>query len=130
MLRISFLLIFNFVLVISATAQVKIHDLVGRWKMYRVYRGNAEITNEYLPDADRWIEFNMDHTFVSNGKTYRRIAGTFTLDERNGLLSFDTDLGFGEKSYWHVEYDGEKMIWKDRGNPMIDQIKVILEPKY
>jgi hypothetical protein len=111
-------------------AQISIHDLLGKWVMQKVYRGGAEVSHQYIPDAKRWIEFRSDFTFVSDGEPYGRKQGYFTLDEDTGLLSFDLDLGFGVESYWQVEFDGQKMIWTDRGNPMIDQIKIILVPDY
>jgi len=125
------LLILVFLLVwIHLPAQVTIHDLLGRWKMQTVYVDGVEVTHQYIPDEKRWIEFNADFSFVSDGESFGRKKGTFTLDEDSGLLSFNLDIGFGEKSFWHVEFDGRNMIWTDRGNPMVDKIKIILVHAY
>jgi len=110
--------------------QISLHDLLGKWQMQHVYVGGVEVTHQYIPDEKRWVEFNSDFSFVSDGESYGRREGTFSLDEYSGLLSFDLDLGFGEKSFWHVEFDGEKMIWTDLGNPSVDKIKVVLVPAY
>jgi hypothetical protein len=114
----------------NVSAQINLRDLVGRWEMYEVYHGGREVTHQYIPDADRWIKFNTDYTFISDGEPYGHKEGTFKLDERTGLLSFDLDMGFGQKSFWYVEFDGRNMIWTDRRNPTIDQIKIILLPDY
>ena len=114
----------------NVSAQISLRELVGRWEMYEVYQGGKEVTHQYIPDAKRWIEFNSDYTFVSDGEPYGRKEGTFKLDEQTGLLSFDLNLGFGQRSFWQVEFEGRNMIWTDRGNPAIDQIRVILVPDY
>jgi hypothetical protein len=111
-------------------AQISRYDLLGRWEMYKIFRGDKEVTNVYLPEAWRWISFEADNTFVSDGETFDRKAGKYSLDEATGLLSFNLDLGFGQFSYWQVNFDGRQMIWTDRGNPLHEQIKIILVPDF
>ncbi len=111
-------------------AQISLYDLLGRWEMQTIYVGGAEVTHQYMPDENRWIEFDSDFTFVSDGESYGRKEGTFSLNEVSSLLSFDIDLGFGKKSFWHVEFDGQKMIWTDRGNPTTDKVKITLVHDY
>ena len=111
-------------------AQVSFDNLVGKWRMHEVYRGQTEVSDQYIPDTHRWIEFKSDYTFVSDGRAYGRREGRFILDEDTGLLSFDMELGFNQQSFWQVEFDGQKMIWTDKGNPRTDRIKIVLVPSY
>jgi hypothetical protein len=110
----------------DVNAQISKHNLMGRWEMHQVFRGDREVTIEYLPNASRWISFDTDNTFVSDGETYERIQGRYNLDEYTGLLSFNLDLGFGQMSYWQVDFDGRSMTWTDRGNPNHQKIRIIL----
>ncbi len=115
---------------ISGYAQISVNSLIGKWRMHKVYRGDTEVSDQYIPDTNRWIEFRSNNTFVSDGKAYGRREGRFILDEDTGLLSFDMELGFNQKSFWQIEFDGQEMIWTDKGNPRADQIKIILVPSY
>jgi hypothetical protein len=129
-LRISLVILDILTVVTKSHAQISLYDLLGRWEMQTVYVGGAEATYQYIQDKKRWIEFDSDFTFVSDGDSYGRKKGTFSLNEDSGLLSFDIDLGFGQKSFWHIELDGQKMIWTDRGNPTTDKVKIILVHDY
>jgi hypothetical protein len=111
---------------IHSIAQISIHNLFGRWEIQTVFMNGVEVTQQYLHDEQRWIEFDSNFSLVSDGESYGRKEGSFTLDEDSGLLSFDMDLGFGEWSFWYVDFDDEKMIWTDRGNPNAVGIKIIL----
>jgi hypothetical protein len=126
------LILFPFmtILPIECNAQISRYDLLGKWEMYKIFRGGTEVTNQYLPNAKRWISFEADNTFVSDGRTFDRKQGRYTLDEDTGLLSFNLDLGFGQFSYWQVDFDGRQMIWTDRGNPMNKKVKIILIPDF
>ena len=124
------LFLFISMFTIECRAQISRYDLLGRWEMYKIFRGGREVTNQYLPDAKRWISFEADNTFVSDGETFDRKQGRYSLDEDTGLLSFDLDLGFGQLSYWQVDFDGRQMVWTDRGNPMHDKIRIILIPDF
>ncbi len=129
-MRACFIILLMTLFIIDGFCQISIHNLLGKWEMNEVYQSGRKVTHQYIPDASRWITFRSDNTFVSYGEPYGHKEGRYSLDESTGLLSFDMDLGFGQKSFWQVEYDGQKMIWYDRGNPRIDQIKIILVPDY
>lgn len=128
--RETFIIMFFMITRIHSFAQISIHHLLGRWEMQTIYVDGTEVTSQYISNEKRWIDFNSDFTFISDGELYGKKEGTFTLDEGSGLLSFDLDLGFGEQSFWYVEFDGQKMIWTDRGNPKVAGIKIILVNAY
>jgi hypothetical protein len=103
-----------------------LYDLLGKWEIQSVYHENVDVTDHYIQDEHRWIEFDNDFTFVSDGEAYGRKEGRFSLEENTGLLSFDLDLGLGKQSHWYVEIDGQRMYWTDTGSSTAGKIKIIL----
>ena len=127
MIKTPLIPIFTFMcLATGSLARIPVSDLLGKWEIQSVYHENVEVTGHYIQGDHRWIEFDNDFTFVSDGESYGRKEGKFSFDENTGLLSFDLDLGLGQQSYWYVEMDGQRMNWADSRDSTAGKIKIIL----
>ena len=66
--------------------------LVGEWKMEKVFEYGNDVTKKHNPKNNRWIRFNRDGTFVSDGDPYGRNTGRWTVENRDSILFIDSDV--------------------------------------
>lgn len=87
--------------------------LIGKWKMQQVVQGGEDVTGYHNPYQERWILFNEDNSFSSEGKPYSRNTGEWQLDTKNNELFLKNDSKSRNDSYWIISFpENDKMIWK------------------
>lgn len=79
--------------------------------MDKVYNDNVDVSTEHNPNNDRWIEFDEDGNYKTDGTPYGPNTGKWSFTDE-GLLYLDSDADEGDDSYWKVGFDDEGMTWK------------------
>lgn len=88
------------------------NNFPGRWAMIRVLDQGIDVTAEHNPERDRWIEFQADGSFVSDGNPYGRNTGKWKFDPVSKELFLDSDAGEEDDSYWIVRFNDKQMNWQ------------------
>lgn len=113
------------VLLISALTQADTSkSIIGKWKMEKVLESEEDVTKNHNTENDRWIQFNRDGTFESDGQPYGPNTGKFVLDDSLNLF-LDSDAGPDDDSQWKVEFADNTMTWKGKGSPRAESFTLI-----
>ena len=96
----------------------------GKWMMEKVYEYDNDVTEKHNPKHNRWFEFNVDGTFVSDGDPFGRNTGKWTMDYENSVL-FIYSVMDDDDSEWKVVVDGDQMTWVGIGHPRKQNTRVV-----
>jgi len=99
-------------------------QIVGRWKMDKVFESDLDMTEKHNPKNDRWIEFKSDGTFVSDGKPFGRNIGRWTTDNLQSILFIDSDVD-DDDSEWKVIFEANQTIWTGIGHPRKESTRLV-----
>ncbi|AOW18116.1 hypothetical protein LPB03_11915 [Polaribacter vadi] len=121
--------IISFVILITglfscANNQAPKKQLIGKWTMTKVYDGEKDITNKMNPKNNRWIKFNRNGSFESDGDPHGYNDGNWELDPEKLILFLDSKLE-GDDSEWKIAFDGNTTIWTGIGTPRQERFKLI-----
>lgn len=110
----SFLILLIAILLPAFSPQNNINDLLlGKWNMEQVVQGGEDVTGYHNPYQERWILFNENNTFISDGRPYSKNTGIWKLNLETNELSLINDSETSKDSYWIVSFpDSNKMIWE------------------
>ena len=103
-------------------------DLYGRWYIESVFQDGNDVTDQHNPSDNRWIEFEDDGGFVSDGDPYGRNTGRWMMDLENKELYLDSDAGEGDDSYWIVGFEEGKMQWRGTRSEFTERFVVVYRP--
>lgn len=98
--------------------------LVGVWTMDKVYEFGKDVTEKHNPQDSRWIEFNEDGTFLSDGDPVGRNTGRWRLDNEKAILYLDSDVE-GDDGEWNISFDGDETVWTGIGHPRKENTKLV-----
>lgn len=119
------LLILPALLTASCTQQERLDSkLIGKWTMEKVLEYGEDVTGKHNPNHDRWIEFNADGSFVSDGEPFGRNTGRWTTDNEKSILIIDSDVD-DDDSEWSVTFEKDQTIWTGIGHPRKENTKLI-----
>ena len=91
------------------------NDLSGKWEVIKVTESGQDITSIQGTGASRWIRFNTDGTFESDGKPFGDMRGTYSLDEPSGRILLKRDGYDRSVSVWMVAYEGYDLVFNGAG---------------
>ena len=99
-------------------------QIIGKWAMEKVYEYDKNVTARHNPNNNRWIEFNKNGTFISDGDPFGRNTGKWeAIDERSVLVIYsDTE---DDDSEWNVNFNNDEMVWTGIGNPRKENTRLI-----
>ena len=118
------LLIFPFLFIACSKSEPPEKQIVGKWKMVKVYEYNIDVTATHNPNNDRWIEFTADGNFISDGGSFGKNTGRWKTDNEKSILYIDSDVD-DDDSEWNVKFNNDEMIWTGIGHPRKDNTKLI-----
>ena len=125
MKSVNYLLICFFITFVScSTKKSQEKQILGKWKMEKVYEGEQEVTAIHNPKNNRWIKFNRNGSFESGGDPYGYNDGTWELDLEKSILFIDSKTE-GDDSEWNVTFEEDKLIWTGIGTPRQESFKII-----
>ena len=102
--------------------------IIGTWAMDKVYEYENDVTEKHNPKNERWIQFNADGTFISDGEPFGRNTGRWTTDNEKSILFIDSDVD-DDDSEWKVTFDNDQLIWTGIGHPRKENTKLIHKRK-
>lgn len=98
--------------------------LLGVWTMDKVYEFGEDVTEKHNPQNNRWIEFNGDGTFISDGDPGGRNTGKWRFDDEKAILYIDSDVE-GDDSEWNISFEGDETVWTGIGHPRKENTKLV-----
>lgn len=98
--------------------------ILGTWYIHRIYDGEKDVTNEHNPKNDRWIKFNKNGSFESDGTPYGYNDGNWELDIDKSTLFIDSKIE-NDDSEWNIIFKGEEFIWTGIGTPRQENFKIV-----
>lgn len=99
-------------------------SVTGKWFMHKVIQEGRDVTAEHDPYEERFVVFNEDSTFISDGRPFGKNGGKFSIDSE-GTLFLDSDQGEQDDSYWTVKFDADTMIWQGVGTEWAENFQLI-----
>jgi hypothetical protein len=99
-------------------------QLIGKWTMEKVYEYDKDETEKHNPKKNRYVIFNADGTFVSDGDPFGRNTGKWTVDNKKSILFIDSDVD-DDDSEWNVSFNGDETTWTGIGHPRKENTKLI-----
>ena len=120
---ILFLFVLIFLFGCGSSADLE-KQITGSWKMEKVYEFGKDVSQKHNPDNNRWIEFEEDGTFVSDGDPFGKNTGRWKIDNSKSVLFIDSDVD-DDDSQWNLTFDGDKMIWTGIGQSRKENTKLI-----
>jgi Domain of unknown function (DUF5004) len=121
---ILLLLAFSAMLIACGTADTLDKKLVGKWTMEKVYEYGEDVTAKHDPSDNRYLQFNSDGTFISDGDPFGRNTGRWKTDNEKSILFIDSDLD-DDDSEWKVTFAGDETIWTGIGHPRKENTKLV-----
>jgi hypothetical protein len=115
-------------LVACQSASTLEERLTGAWTMHQVYEYDADVTEKHNPSGNRWVEFNSDGTFVSDGDPFGQNTGRWKADNETTVLIIDSDVD-DDDSEWNVSFEGNLMIWTGIGHPRKENTRLVHQRK-
>lgn len=98
------------------TSNAQIKDLViGTWALDQVMEASDDVTSEHDPHDERWIRFDANGSFESDGRPFGVNTGKWRIDESMNVLYLDSDTE-GNDSEWAVFFKDDEMIWRGVGD--------------
>jgi len=85
-------------------------QLLGIWKIEKVWEGEQNVTEKHNPKENRWIELEANG-FTSGGNPYGKNTGKWTFDASKNILSIDSYAGEDDDSEWEIKIESNKMLW-------------------
>ena len=107
----------------NSTEQLE-QQLIGEWSLEKVYEAEEDVTERHNPKHNRWIKFNEDGTFVSDGDPFGRNTGRWSVDNKESILRIDSDVE-GDNSEWKVSMRNGRTIWTGMGHPRKESTRII-----
>ncbi len=108
-------IIFLFIALVSLNGQAQTNeDLIGEWAMESAADVGEDVTAQQDPHNERWIAFQSNGSFKSDGRPFGRDAGQWTYDDASHTLALKSNSGDNE-SKWLVHFDGDKLSWRGLG---------------
>ncbi len=98
--------------------------MLGKWFIYKIYDGDNDVSIEHNPKNDRWIKFNRNGSFESDGTPYGYNDGRWELNHDTGILFLDSREE-NDDSEWRVTFEDHTMIWTGIGTPRQERFKII-----
>ena len=99
-------------------------NILGKWEMEKVYEYDQDVTSKHNPNNNRWIMFNEDGTFISDGDPFGRNTGRWTTDDENSTIFIDSDVD-DDDSEWKVTLQNNTSIWTGLGQPRKENTKLV-----
>ena len=113
---IFYLLIFPFLFISCNKNETLEKQIIGKWKMVKVYEYNNDVTSKHNPEKDRWIEFAADGNFISDGGSFGKNTGRWKADNEKSIIYIDSDVD-DDDSEWNVKFNNDETIWTGIGHP-------------
>ena len=74
--------------------------------MYKIYEADKDVTSEHNPKNNRWIKFDEDGSFESDGDPYGHNTGQWRLDNEKSILFIDSDVE-DDDSEWNISFNDD-----------------------
>ena len=121
--------ILSFLLLMNACKTGNVHDkLPGVWMLEKVYEYNQDVTKKHNPMSNRWIEFNKDGTFISDGDPFGRNTGHWKIDPAHSILFIDSQTE-DDDSEWKIAFTKDQMVWTGIGHPRKENTRLVHKRK-
>jgi hypothetical protein len=121
---IFYLLILPFLFLACSKNEPPDKQIIGKWKMVKVYEYNNDVTSKHNPNNNRWIKFTADGNFVSDGDPFGKNTGRWKVDNEKSILYIDSDID-DDDSEWSLKFKNDEMIWTGIGHPRKENTKLI-----
>jgi hypothetical protein len=110
------ILFFLLFLVLScSTSETMDKKLIGKWTMEKVYEYDQDVTAKHNPNKNRYLVFNADGSFISDGDPFGRNTGRWSVDMEKSVLHIDSDVE-DDDSEWNVSFNGDETTWTGIGH--------------
>ncbi|CAN5594504.1 hypothetical protein BH10BAC4_BH10BAC4_06810 [soil metagenome] len=125
MKTLALILLFTFPAILISCSKADTLDkrLVGKWTMEKVYEYGEDLTAKHDSRDNRYIKFNSDGTFISDGDPGRN-TGRWRTDNEKMILYIDSDVE-DDDSEWNVTFNGDETIWTGIGHPRKENTKLV-----
>jgi hypothetical protein len=99
-------------------------QLIGKWKMVKIYEGEKDVSSQHNPKNNRWIKFNRNGSFESGGDPQGPNEGEWEFDVKTMVLFIDSKKE-DDDSEWKIAFEDDKMIYKGIGTQRQESFKLI-----
>ncbi|NQV52327.1 MAG: hypothetical protein HQ500_04050 [Flavobacteriales bacterium] len=112
-MRSAIIILFIALLHLNGQAQTN-EELIGDWAMESAADVGENVTAQEDPHNERWIQFQSNGSFKSDGRPVGKSAGQWTYDVPSHTLALKSNSGDND-SKWLVHFEDEKMSWRGLG---------------
>lgn len=102
--------------------------IIGKWYLEKVYEYGNDVTERHNPKNNRWIEFNKDGSFISDGDPFGRNTGRWKTDNENSVLHIDSNVD-DDDSEWKVTFKDDQTSWTGIGHRRKENTRLIHKRK-
>ncbi|MEP7266345.1 MAG: glycoside hydrolase family 43 C-terminal domain-containing protein [Saprospiraceae bacterium] len=97
--------------------------IIGKWAMLKVYEYETDQSLKHNPNQNRWIQFNKDGTFLSDGDPFGKNTGRWKLDNKDSQLLIDSEVD-DDDSEWKINFKKDTLIWTGIGHPRKENTRI------
>jgi hypothetical protein len=124
-MKIITTLVFTLLILMSCTSSDTLDKkLIGKWTMEKVYEYDVDQTTKHNPKNNRYVVFNADGTFLSDGDPFGKNTGRWSVDNTKSVLVIDSDVD-DDDSEWKVSIEGDETTWTGMGHPRKENTKLV-----
>ncbi|MEP7269565.1 MAG: hypothetical protein ABI844_18255 [Saprospiraceae bacterium] len=97
--------------------------ILGKWPISKVYEYETDQSLKQNPNHNRWIQFNTDGTFLSDGDPFGKNTGRWKLHNKDSQLLIDSDVD-NDDSEWKINFKKDTLIWIGLGHPRKENTRI------
>jgi hypothetical protein len=128
MKSLTFIVIFVLIMLSCHAQEALDKKIIGEWSMEKVYESDKDMTDKHNPKHNRWIKFNEDGSFISDGDPFGRNTGKWKIDNQKSILFINSDVD-DDDSEWKISFQGNETVWTGIGHPRKESTKLIHRKK-
>ena len=125
--RVAISIISVFLILVSCNNESSLDEqIVGKWSLDKIYEYENDETLKHNPNGNRYIQFNEDGTYISDGDPHGSNTGRWKVDNEKSVLFIDSEVE-DDDSEWNVKFEDGLMIQTGIGHPRQENTKLVLK---